>query len=140
MTDQTGQTELPTNDQLRRLATWLPALQAPDFDFGHWAGGDKRPDGTITMPYYEFSDQAEKLRATLPIAVGFDWRTWMTTDRAQAFVKDHRQVASATPDELLKLTTAIVRSDRFTEGSIAGAFESGLLLEVVRRAATLIGS
>ena len=36
------------------------------------------------------------------------------------------------------LLTAIIRSDRFTEGSIAGAFESGLLARIARRAASLL--
>jgi hypothetical protein len=36
------------------------------------------------------------------------------------------------------LLTAIVRSDRFVEGSIEGAFESGLLAAICRRAAVLL--
>jgi len=49
-------------------------------------------------------------------------------------------VAAATPEQLAMLLTAIVRSDRFVEGSIAGAFESGLLVAICRRAATLLES
>ena len=36
------------------------------------------------------------------------------------------------------LLTAIVRSDRFVEGSIEGAFQSGLLAAICRRAAVLL--
>jgi hypothetical protein len=36
------------------------------------------------------------------------------------------------------MITAIVRSDRFVEGSMAGAFESGLLAAISRRAAALL--
>ena len=35
---------------------------------------------------------------------------------------------------------AILRSERFTDGSIAGALESGLLTAIVRRAAELVQS
>jgi uncharacterized protein DUF6508 len=41
-------------------------------------------------------------------------------------------------DQLAWLLTAIIRSDRFVEGSIAGAFESGLLARIARRAAVLL--
>ena len=48
------------------------------------------------------------------------------------------RVATMTPDELERLVTAIVRSDRFVEGSIEGAFQSGLLARISRRAAALL--
>jgi hypothetical protein len=38
---------------------------------------------------------------------------------------------------LRHLLTAIIRSDRFNEGSLAGAFESGLVLAICRRAVAL---
>jgi hypothetical protein len=46
--------------------------------------------------------------------------------------------AIATPDQLTELLTAIIRSDRFVEGSIAGAFDSGLLGRIACRAAVLL--
>jgi hypothetical protein len=49
-------------------------------------------------------------------------------------------VAGATQEELAKLLTAIIRSDRFVEGSLEGAFESGLLAAICRRAAVLLES
>jgi hypothetical protein len=47
------------------------------------------------------------------------------------------RLAVATADELVKLTTSLVRADRFTEGTLAWAFESGLLLAIARRAEEL---
>jgi hypothetical protein len=46
-------------------------------------------------------------------------------------------VATASEDDLGRLLTAIVRSDRFNEGSLAGAWESGMLTAIVRRAGVL---
>ena len=71
------------------------------------------------------------------IVTGFDWRSWLDTDRGRALANDPDAVATATADELGWLLTAIVRSDRFVEGSIEGAFESGLLARIARRAAAL---
>ena len=131
--------EIPRDalDRLRRLAGFIPDLENAEFDIGHWSGGERLGDGSISMPYYEYSDQAHAIIAALPVIVGFDWNAWMATPRAQELVADHDRVASASVEELVRLTTAIVRSDRFNEGSVAGAFESGLLLAVARRAAVL---
>lgn len=115
-------------------------LEAPDFDFGHWDGGETLPDGSITLPYYVFSDRARELIAALPVTPGFNWPEWMKTEEAQGLVADHERIAKASADQLVKLTTSIVRSDRFTEGSIAGAFESGLLEAIIRRAQVLAAS
>lgn len=123
--------------KLGHLAEFLPKLEQPGFDFGHWAGGERHEDGAITMPYFDFSAEALELIRALPVEMGFDWPAWMETDEAQRLVHDRDAIATADADELLKLTTAMVRSDRFNEGSLAGAFESGLLAAVVRRAKVL---
>jgi hypothetical protein len=47
---------------------------------------------------------------------------------------------NASPEQLAKLITAVVRADRFCEGYLHGAFESGLLVGVVRRARQLAES
>ena len=125
-------------DRLRRLGGLLPTLERPDFDAGHWAGGEQRADGSITAPYFEYSEDAEAVIEALPVDV-FDWMAWMKTRRAQLFVADHRAIGDASLEDLVLLSTAVRRSDRFTEGSIAGAFESGLILAIARRAAVLAG-
>ncbi len=127
-------------DRLRTLAELVPILEAPDADFGHW---EVPPpvDGIHHFGYYVFGPTAEAWRA----AVGrggwvtvFDWRSWLETDEGRALRDQPEAVASATPEDLGKLLTAIVRSDRFVEGSIEGAFESGLLARIARRAAALL--
>ena len=125
-----------TLDRLRQLATFIPDLQRPDFAIGEWEGGETRADGSITVPYFSYSAPATHIIRSLPIEV-FDWRAWLETPDAQALVADHARIAGATAEQLVKLSTAIVRSDRFSEGSIAGAFESGLILAIARRAAAL---
>jgi hypothetical protein len=127
-------------ERLRNLARLLPTLEERDFDFGHWAGGETQPDGSIQMPYYEFSPRARELIAALPADPGVNWPDWMKTDEAQALIAEHARIAEASADQLMKLTTSIVRSDRFTEGSIVGAFDSGLITAIARRAAVLTES
>jgi len=89
-----------------------------------------------------FGPTADTFRAAVGrggwIITGFDWMTWLQSDEGQAFRNDPEGVAAATPDQLAMLLTAITRSDRFVQGSIAGAFGSGLLVGIARRAAALL--
>ena len=127
-------------DRLQALADLVPILEAPDADFGHWYVPPP-VDGVYHLPYFVFGPAAEAWRAGVGrggwVIGGFDWRSWMETE-GRAFRHQPDAVASATPEDLAKLLTAIVRSDRFVEGSIEGAFESGLLARIARRAATLL--
>ena len=128
-------------ERLRALADVLPALEAPDADFGRWELPPPR-DGVHSLGWFEFGPTADAWRAAVAagdwIMVGFDWPTWLASDDGRALRDDPSAIATATPDQLGWLLTAIVRSDRFTEGSIAGAFESGLLAAISRRARALL--
>lgn len=126
-------------DRLARLATHLRAFEAPGFTFGGWVspGAD---GGGAQLGWYEFSPEAESFLLTVRAdewVTPFDWRTWMETDAGRRLSRDPAAVADDSEEELEHLLTAIVRSDRFTEGSIAGAYESGLLTAILRRAEEL---
>jgi hypothetical protein len=127
--------------RLRALADVLPILEARDADFGHWELPPPR-NGVHSLGWFEFGPAAEAWRAAVArgewIVVGFDWRAWLESADGRSMRDDPGAIATATPDQLAWLLTAIVRSDRFVEGSIAGAFESGLLAAISRRAARLL--
>ena len=94
------------------------------------------------MPYFTFGPTADAFRSAIGrggwIVTGFDWMTWLQTDDGASFRDRPEALAAASTDDLAKLLTAIVRSDRFVEGSLAGAFESGLLARIAQRAAALL--
>jgi hypothetical protein len=129
-----------TADRLHALAELVPILEASDADFGHWVI-PAPAEGVESFGYYEFGPAGEAWQAAVGrgawVTAGFDWRSWLETDEGRAFHQGTDAVGTATPEQLGKLLTAIVRSDRFVEGSIAGAFESGLLAAIARRATAL---
>ena len=93
------------------------------------------------MPWFDYSPDALRFRADVSRAgfvQPFDWMAWMGTPEAQALVADHTRVATANAEDLRRLLTAIIRGDRFVEGNIVGAFESGMLLAIARRAQALL--
>ena len=127
--------------RLGRLAALVPILGAPDADFGHW---EQPPpvNGVHTFGWYELGRAGEAFRAATGgwIIAGFDWRSWLESEDGRRYRDTPASVADAPVEDIGKLFTAIVRSDRFVEGSIAGAFESVLLLGIARRAAALLAA
>ncbi len=127
--------------RLRELADLVPVLEAPDANFGHWDHGPSA-DGGAHLPWFVPGPTEDAFRSAVGrggwVVVGFDWMQWLQTDEGRALRDDPGALATASADQLGMLLTAIVRSDRFTEGSIAGAFESGLLARIARRAASLL--
>jgi hypothetical protein len=131
-------------DEIQRLdalAALLPALEDPDAVFGRWEGSWEGADGIVHMGYFVPGPVGDAFLAAVGrggwVTAGFDWPTWARTAEAQALWKDPAAMASATPDQLARFLTALVRSERFSEGTLEEAHESGLLARIARRAAAL---
>lgn len=132
----------PLADRLAALAAFLPAFTAPGASFGRWFPEEGAPSagGTFVVPWFELSpmgaaflDACYTHRWVVPV----DWVEWRKTPRARALYDDPAALAEATPEELALLLTSLVRGDRFCEGTLAGAYDEGVLLRVVQRAAAL---
>jgi hypothetical protein len=109
-------------------------------DHGRWQDSELRDpivvDGVerpvYSMPYVEYSDRALHLLATAT-GVGavqpFDWMAW---DGLARFPQG-RGLDDAPVAESIKAVTAIVRGDRFSEGTVLASLEEGTLLVAIRR-------
>jgi hypothetical protein len=129
-----------TLEQLQRLAAWADRFASQAFTFGDWVPSTARDDGVIELGWFEMSDEAQAFVSVmydLGWVYDFDWGRWLGTEDGRRLSGGPEAVAFATAGDLAKLLTAIIRSERFSDGSIAGAFESGLLLAICRRAQAL---
>jgi hypothetical protein len=94
------------------------------------------------MPYVVYSDVVEDLvKAAYEhgcVLTGFRWAEWAHAAETQALCHDPSKLAQATPGQLLHLLTSTIRQDRFCEGALLHAFEQGLMLGIVRRAAAIL--
>lgn len=133
-------TPLPT--RLAALAAYLPVFEDPDFEFATLGGGNRLEDGAVQVPFTILSEQAsEFVRTTYDhgwTVAGFDWNTWIATTEASSLFGDPAALAAATPAQIERLLTALVRQDRFDDGALYRAYTDGLLTRVVRRAAQLL--
>jgi hypothetical protein len=126
--------------QLIALGAWADRLADPEFELGSWAGGERQPDGAISMPWFELSPEALAFLRDVG-ANGwiepFDWMAWLQSPAGRHLREAPGAIEAAGPDDLRRMLTAIVRSERFTDGSIEGAHGSGLLVRICRRAGDL---
>lgn len=126
-------------ERLAALASFLPSFTEPGLTFGGWAGGTEQA-GVIAMPWFEPSGEADrfvKVAYDYGFVRDFDWMEWRQTDEAIALRDDPSALSTASEGDLAMLITALVRSDRFCEGALEAAFDSGLLTRIVERARQL---
>jgi hypothetical protein len=96
-----------------------------------WEVGD--PDQPVRqMPYVVYSDAARRLVSSLGAVGGvvpFAWPKWDGVQRYEG----GRGLDDAPVADAVRLITAVIRADRFGEGTIAAALEDGTLAAAVRR-------
>ncbi len=126
-----------TGDRIRRLAAWADRFGDPSFSFGRWIPSTTGADGVINLGWFEISEAGQEFVSemhALGWVYGFDWMQWLATPKGQELSRSPSSIAGATADDLARLLTAIIRGERFGDGELEGAFESGILLAIARRA------
>jgi hypothetical protein len=130
--------EGPSDAQIERLllaapeARWRELWDAvADLDAapepGRWAEGEP-----TQMPYVVYGEAVHRTIECvqgLGASVPFDWRSWKGLDRYAG----GRGLDAAPVAEAIRLVTAIVRADRFSEGTILAAVRDGTLRAAISR-------
>lgn len=133
---------LMSRESLSALAAHFDRLADPAFDPGHVVEPERRPDG-VTVIGYALLSEASNAFLDDAIAAGwirpFDWVVWLAAPEGRMLLSDQSAIAGATADQLSKVLTAHVRRDRFADGTLLEAFESGLMRAVAARAVVLLG-
>ena len=89
--------------------------------------------GIIDMhPYveHEIVEQFRKIVYSIPIIIDFDWGAW-DEGRKIAGDEDFDFDTIDIPTKC-KIITALVRNDRFCDGVLVDAFESGKILKILK--------
>ena len=131
-----------TREQLEALAHFLPVLAKPEFKAGEMQQPRQLKSNLYTVPHASYTEAANDLVKVLYakgwIRSDFDWPNWAPSPEARALRDDPAALAEATADQLAKLLTVVVRQERFSDGALLAAFDSGLILGIVRRAAAIL--
>ncbi len=121
-----------TQQDWQPLIELIPKVESTS-KFGEWASAEKNEEETI-----QFQDCIEETIVSqfldivyrLPIIISFDWGAW-EEGREIASNDDFDHDTLDLPTKC-KLITAIVRNNRFCDGVLVSAFESGLILRILK--------
>jgi hypothetical protein len=122
-----------TPEAIAALVAFEPVLASPDFQAGEWRGGETDADGVMHMPWFELSPDADAFMTEVRRRgwiFPFDWQAWQS--EAEELMKPGG-LEKADVATLRQLLVLLVRGDRFNEGLLSWAFESGAMLRIVRR-------
>jgi hypothetical protein len=126
---------------LERLRAFSAVFEREGFEFGKYIAPESDHAAGLTTPYWNYSAEAERfIQACYDdgwVRPTFDWAEWTSSGEAAELRNIPSVLAVATPDQLAKLLTTLIWQDRFAEGHMAAAFESGLFRLIVRRARAL---
>ena len=115
------------------LARFAPNLASPAPRFAAAASEDRLHEG-LTPDVLAFVDAVTRAGWLIT----FDWASWAQSAEGQRLLGEPRHVTTTTADQLAKVLTALIRAERFSEGTLNQALESGLLLASARRAEALL--
>lgn len=128
---------------LESLAGFLVRLSNTGFKAGEWVSPKSDTDDVMHLPYVQFAEVVEEfVKAAydnLWLDIQFDWPEWARSPEAVQLMDDPGALATAEPMQLSRLLTVCIRRDKFSEGSLLGDFESGLILRIVQRASAIVG-
>jgi hypothetical protein len=131
----TSAMKLPELSALRALGAHARALSDPSRSYGGW----ETPAGS--MGYAVLGPEVRAFLATAQahgwVTPDVDWVAWNQTEEAKVLQSGPSAIATADVRQLVCLTTALVRADRFNEGTLLHAASSGVLGAVARRAGVL---
>ena len=132
------------NGRLRRLAALGPIFRDPATIFGTWEGatGNGTDLEPFTSPWFKTSAAGDRFFEILYdagwVLPEFEWPRWIQGPEGQRLWADREAIGCADEEQLAKLLTALVRSDRFSEGTLAKAYDDKVLLSIVARAENLL--
>ncbi|MGO9454266.1 MAG: DUF6508 domain-containing protein [Candidatus Binataceae bacterium] len=114
------------------VAPYYPR-QNPAEKFGILRGVEKQPDGSMTLPWYEYHSVVTEFIQGFydrQLNVVFDWGKWK---RGEKLFADPSLIARATVVDCSKLITLCVHKDRFRDGFMAEALERGVIMACLKR-------
>ncbi len=120
---------------LRALLAALPVSVGKDSCEGwfRWCGGEKLPNGSISMPWCEYGPRFDALWAALRRAGALDETDYMRWPGLRDYQSGAKRIADAPRSDVAKWLFAVYRSARFVEGGWADQLRLGRLKEAIAR-------
>lgn len=98
-----------------------------------WKGGDRLPNGTITMPWCEYGPNFEALWAALRAANALDDTDYVRWTGLADYNEGRRNLVEAPRADIAKWLFAVYRRERFVGGLWADEMVKGRLKQTIAR-------
>lgn len=133
----------PTSADLLAVCTFARRFEEPDFVAGTWTPPSKGDDGVIQVGYWVASEDVAAWEQALyehHVVIPFDWSEPAWARQMRRYYEDPDLLESADLATVRQVLTALVRAERFSEGTLAEAFEAGVPQAAMRRLQDLTGA
>ena len=125
-------------EALKRIAAYEEFFSQRGSE-GTWNGEERGDSDVIQLPYLTYPETVHEfldLISSSGFQVVFDWPKWEEGRRILS--NGAKEIRKADLTTLRKLLTAILRSERFCEGTLHGAIYDGTVSEILRRLRILL--
>jgi hypothetical protein len=124
--------ELPTLQDIEKLTAYLPRLYAKGFvPVESWDGGEKRKDGSFTLPYPNYNPVVEEFFHLVSSEGWLDYE--YNPEQAYQMLKDDNVIKTASLTQIKTMLTFCVRGERFSDGHWAQMIEEGYIRRLLER-------
>ena len=108
-------------------------IQSNTIPWGKQDGGEVDENGVMQWPYMvrnQVVDDFVRFMYDKGLVIDFDWSRWK---KGREWYKstDENKYKNLDSLTILKLLTAVIRNDHFSEGAIVGAFEQGVFPRLI---------
>ena len=124
-------------ERLRALVLFLSKFEEPGFEFGHVCSGFISDLSPVASDFVSTCYKAGWIFKDFDGTEWEGWVDWKDSDEARRLRDDPSALDSAMSGQLGRLLTVLIRQERFVTGALIDAFESGLLVKILRRVAVL---
>ncbi|HUE99431.1 MAG TPA: DUF6508 domain-containing protein [Anaerolineales bacterium] len=122
---------LPTLQDIEELTAFLPRLYADGFSpIVKWEGGEKRKDGSFTVPYPSYNPVVEEFfNAVRGAWIDYEYNP----ELAYQMLRDEQAVRTASLSQIKSMLTFCVRGERFSDGHWGAMLENGYIRQLLER-------
>ncbi|MEJ5223655.1 MAG: DUF6508 domain-containing protein [Anaerolineales bacterium] len=111
-------------------------LYAPGFTpVRAWRGGERRADGSITVPFPEYDPLVTDFVGAISTLIGLD--TGYSPEQASILLEQPNGIEMATLEQIRTMLTFFVRWERFSDGHWGGMIERGYIRRILDRLAKI---
>jgi len=128
-----------SDNDTKQIQSINARIQSHDGEWGIRHDDKHTESGALIFPWIEQSSLIQEFVQFMydkKLVVVFAWTEWQE-GRDWYALQDDSKYDKLDVETILKLLTAVIRNDRFNDGALVGAFESGVFPKIIQKLITI---